>query len=332
MRSSDEAAVVVFDRQHGLITRAQALYEIEMTESAVDRRLRSGEWIKLEPGVYRHVHRPATWESRMLAACLGLDAVASHRSAARLWELEGVPWRGLEITMPFPRQHGRRRHDLVIHRSNQLHLAEPLERNGVRTTGIGRTLLDLAAVSSMERLEFALDDALRRELVTGDELWRTLRRHARRGRNGIQKFRLLLERRVPPTSAEGAALPDSLFNRAVARLLEQAGLGPFQVEHVVTDGLRRIARVDLAWPDEKLAIEADSIRYHFDHHTFQRDRMKRNELQLLGWDVLAFTWQDYLHRKQWIIATVRQSLRQRTRDAEASLFDAGGPDFGPEPA
>lgn len=277
MHHSDRAALAMFERQHGLITRAQAI--------------------------------------------------------ARLWNLDGIGWNRVEVTLPFPRQHGRRRHDVVIHRSNQLHLADPLDRHGIRTTGIARTLLDLAGVVSMERLDYALDDAFRRELVTGDELWRTLHRHAIRGRNGVQRFRSLLQRRVAPTDGAGSAVPDSLFNRALARMFEQAGLGPFEVEHVITDGLRRIARVDLAWPDEKLAIEADSIRHHFDHRTFQRDRTKRNELQLLGWDVLAFTWQDYVHRGAWILSTVRQALQQGSGMtgsgwAEPSESDGRGPLLG----
>ena len=51
-------------------------------------------------GVYRIPGSPQSWEEDLVALCLwgGPDAVASHRSAAALWELPGFPKGPLEIT------------------------------------------------------------------------------------------------------------------------------------------------------------------------------------------------------------------------------------------
>ncbi len=292
-----------FQRQHGLITRQQALHELELTKSAVKRRVSGGLWLPVERGVYRSVYSPETWESSVLAACLRLGAVASHRAAARLWDLDGIRWGRVEVTMPAECPDGRRRRDLILHESTQMHLIEVTPRSGIPTTDLARTLLDLCAVMSMEYVEYALDSALRQKLVTPDQLVRALIRHARRGRDGTQQYRTLLQRRLPDGS-----LPDSRFNRGIAQLVERAGLPAPELEFVVRDRGRFLARVDLAWPRHRLAIEADSIKYHFDHDTFQRDRTKRNELQLAGWNVLAFTWRDYTERPEWLVEVVRKAL------------------------
>ena len=167
----------------------------------------------------------------------------------------------------------------------------------------------------MDRVEYALDSARRRKLVTERQLVRALIRHARRGRDGIQQYRALLERRLPDGS-----VPDSRFNRGIAQLVERAGLPAPALEYVIRDRDRFIARADLAWPRHRLVVEADSIKHHFDHGTFQGDRTKRNELQLAGWSVLAFTWRDYTERPEWVVETIRAvlSLEPTTRKGRNS--------------
>lgn len=306
MGTNHDAVAELMRAQHGIVTRRQAMKKLGMSTSAVDRRLRSGEWLRVAPATFRNVHYPETWEAEVMAACLSLDAVASHRTAARLWDMEGIPWGGVEVTQSAQRPTGRERRGLVLHESTQMHLAERTLRSGVPTTGVGRTLLDAAGVVSFGQLEFALDSVLRRKRATAEQLWAVLYAHAVRGRNGIQRFRLLLQNRL----GDGAT-PDSLFNRGIARLLVDAGLRSPDLEYLVFNGDQPVARVDLAWPEAMLAIEGDSITHHFDHVSFQRDRTKRNELQVLGWQVLAFTWRDFTQRPNWLVRTVRSAFRAR---------------------
>jgi hypothetical protein len=306
MGSHDDAVVRLLRAQHGVVTRRQAMTKLGMSTSAVDRRIRSGEWLRVGPATFRNVHYPESWEAEVIAACLHLDAVASHRTAARLWDLDGIRWSGVEVTQSAKRPAGRQRPGLVLHESTQMHLAERTLRSGIPATGVGRTLLDAAGVVPFSQLEHAFDSVLRRKLATAEQLWAVLYAHAARGRNGTQRYRLLLQTRL----GDGPT-PDSLFNRGIARLLAEAGLPGAQLEYPVFNGDREVARVDLAWPEAMLAIEGDSITHHFDHVSFQRDRTKRNELQLLGWQVLAFTWQDFTRRPTWLVRTVRRALLTR---------------------
>ena len=67
-----------------------------------------------------------------------------------------------------------------------------------------------------------------------------------------------------------------------------------------------IARLDLAYPEERLGIE-----YEGDHHrsraTFQHDLRRINNLRAAGWTVLRFAARDMRDRAR-IVATVKATL------------------------
>jgi len=66
-----------------------------------------------------------------------------------------------------------------------------------------------------------------------------------------------------------------------------------------------VARVDLAYPRQRLALEYDG-----DHHrgraTFRRDVARLNELRLCGWTVLRFTSDDVLRLPTRVSSQVRR--------------------------
>ena len=71
-----------------------------MSATTLDRKLRTRRLEPMRRGVYRLAGTPASWEQRLLAACLasGPEARASFRSAAALYGLDGFPEALLEIT------------------------------------------------------------------------------------------------------------------------------------------------------------------------------------------------------------------------------------------
>ena len=79
------------------------------------------------------------------------------------------------------------------------------------------------------------------------------------------------------------------------------------------EGEREVARIDLAYPRARLAIEADSFRWHSGRETWQRDLSRQNLLVLRGWTVLRFTWDDVAHRGGHVVAEVARALEQKTR-------------------
>ncbi|MEY2431702.1 MAG: hypothetical protein QOC92_1427 [Acidimicrobiaceae bacterium] len=173
-------------------------------------------------------------------------------------------------------------------------------------TGPARTILDICwAVDDDLTALGALDEMLRRRLVTWPELWECLVLHARRGRNGVARFRRILVKRW------GKRGPRGVFVRTVHTLLTDAGLAEPIAEHPVKVGGASY-RVDLAYPEAKVAIELDDKESHLTDKAFEEDRIRENRLKLAGWLVLRYTWDRLINEPNVIVDEVREALRSRS--------------------
>lgn len=288
-------------RQYGVYTTDQALVA-GLTSSALSRREASGRLRRLEPEVYGMAGAPETWHQRLLVACLTEDAVASHRAAAALFGLDGFPPRTVEVVT---RRWKRRANPSVrVHESTDLRDVHRTERFGIPVTSIERTLIDLGAVVPRTRVEQAFDDALQRGLTTPEQVRDRFLQLARRGRRGIGVLRPLLERRLGTSGPRPGE-----FERRVYRLLCDAGVPEPVLEHIVlTPGGSFLARVDLAYPALRIAIECDSDRWHSGRQRRQADLERQNRLVLAGWTILRFTWDDLIDQPHLIVAQVRMAL------------------------
>ena len=283
--------------QYGIITRAQALAD-GMTRAQIDHCVRTGGWVREARGVYRHAATAPTPMSRLFAAGMAHDGLASHRSAAALHGIEGFKLDRVELTVP----PGKRPSiaGVKLHRSRQLSLAQPTERQGVPCTGRARTVMDLASVVTSKRLDRVIDAVLRDRLLRPSDLYGVLALHARRGRNGCAAFRSALESRLGDDP-----VPLSEWSRMVEDLLVDAGLARPCLEYrVCSADARLLAQVDLAYPARRVAIELDSVRYHLNRQSFVSDPRRRNRITLAGWTVLTFTWDDYINRPEDLCGAV----------------------------
>jgi len=299
--SPDARAAAIAARQHAVIAHHQAV-AAGLSPGAVWRRARSGLWLEAGPRVYRMAGAPRTWEGRALAAVLSAgDAVLSHRSAAHLWGLEGFgPPGRIDVTVPRPR-HPDRRPGLAVHRTRAWHLVDRRIRRLVPVTGPARTLVDLCAVADDGEAVAALDEIRRLRLASWAELWEALVRHAVRGRSGVARYRRALDRRW------GRRVPDTTFARLFMALLDEAGLPTPEAEHVVPLG-RGAARVDLAYPSRRLAVELDGKAAHHTDRAFEDDRVRDNRLRLVGWTVLRYTWHRFTTEPVAVVAELRDAL------------------------
>jgi hypothetical protein len=93
------------------------------------------------------------------------------------------------VTIPYGRKSLRR--TTICHRSRDLELAEPVVIDGIPTTGLARTLLDVAAVEPT-RARSVMWAAMRTHDLGWDAILRTLVNHSRRGRPGLQVLRALV--------------------------------------------------------------------------------------------------------------------------------------------
>ena len=89
-----------------------------------------------------------------------------------------------------------------------------------------------------------------------------------------------------------AILPNSPLESRFFELLSSSSLPSPELQYVVMDRGTFIARLDFAWPDIRFAVEMDGYSFHSDIGSFARDRVRGNDLTLLGWKVVRGTWDD----------------------------------------
>jgi very-short-patch-repair endonuclease len=286
-------------RQHGLITVSQARM-LGFSDKMIRVRRHRGRWQALAPDVFIVNGAPVMWATEVMAAGLATGGVASHRTAAVLHEVRGFRPGPVELTVPY--RVSRRAPGAIVHRSKDLELCTPVTINGIPTASANRLVVDLGAVVSFPRYEAAVDDLLGRGLITWDDALIALNAHSRKGRNGCGPLRALLEERF------GEHLPESVLERVFLQLLRDRQLDEPVPQFIIHDHLGFVARVDFAYPDLRVAIELDSVRYHLDAATFEKDHAKRARLAAAGWTVLAFTWHMVVDHPAQVTDAVRRVL------------------------
>lgn len=221
-------------------------------------------------------------------------AVLSHEEAARHLGIELAADSGARtITVPRDRSRVWVPGWRVVRRP----VPEPLVLpNGLRVTPPWRTLADLAVLLPLDHAVAAADSALRKRLVAGADLV-PLGRARGPGASACRRVHALLD------PAAGSVL-ESLLRV----LLHEAGLPSPRTQLLVVDGRHEVARVDFAWPQHRLVVEADGYAYHRDRAQYRHDRRRMNELERLGWRVLRFSWEDVVGRPGYVVGLVRHCL------------------------
>ena len=281
--------------QYGLIGRTQLL-ELGIGDHSIEHKLASGAFSTVRPKVYRISGTPWSWHQDVMAACLwgGAGTAASHESAARLWELPGFDQARVEVTS----SRALRGDDLVAHRA-QLLDEELVTIAGIPVTSALRTLMDLGAVTDQKHVNDAVDDALRRRLVTLAELEHAVTRCGR-GKRGSRCFRAAVA-----NSDTRVLATESVFEARLLRILKTGGLPLPVPQFVIKEDGRFVARVDFAYPAAKVIIEAESYRWHSSPSALRRNTERFNRLQALGWTVIRVTWAD-LKNARHLVARVRK--------------------------
>lgn len=120
------------------------------------------------------------------------------------------------------------------------------------------------------------------------------------GLRGIRSARRALELSDPRAESP----PESRLRLAFVL----AGLAPVP-QYEVRSGGRLVARVDLAFPAARVAVEYDGRVVHEREDVFRRDRRRQNDLVRAGWTVLRFAAADLRWGAAGAVAQVRAVLR-----------------------
>jgi very-short-patch-repair endonuclease len=253
---------------------------------AFDRAVATGEWHRLLRGTYAPGPDAADLRLRAAAAARLLPEHAVVADRCLLWLLgvdvlpPGPP--ALEVVVPrgavLVRRHDVRSRiaalpagDVVRLGSQELRCLRPVRA----VADLVRRLPLVEAVTVADAAWHAGwcdDDALRRELA------------AHEGLKGVVQARRVVELADPRAESP----PETRLRLA----LRDAGLAPVPQFVVVDAQGRFVARVDLALPEQRLALEHDGRAVHDRADAFVADRRRQNALVAAGWTVLRFTAAD----------------------------------------
>jgi len=250
----------------------------------IAHRLRRGQWRRIRRGVLVIGAAPSTWQQQVMAAHLaaGSDHFASDRTAARLW---GTVARSGRIQLVSEGTSPTSLPGVTTRRTGDLPAVDRAIVQGIPATSLARTLVDVSVGQDPAVVGGWVDDAMRRLGLTLVDVRRCIARLAAPGRRQPTALLAALAEIDPSFEPGQSALED----RALLAL-RRAGLPAPALQHPVRRPNGRMAYIDIAYPEVGLAIELDGWEHHGTRAAFDQDRARANDLTVLGWRVLRFTW------------------------------------------
>jgi very-short-patch-repair endonuclease len=202
----------------------------------------------------------------------GEGAALSHRSAAALWDIGGE---GGCIEISVRRRCELRRPGIRFRGRASLAPGDIVRHDSIPATSPARTLVDLATELDPLALERAVNNADKRDLVDPETLREDLGRFG--GEPGIRPLRHLLDRLF-------FRLSDSELEIYFRRIVRAAKL-PMPLTKYRVNGYE----VDFFWPDLRLVVETDGLRYHRTPSAQLRDARRDRAHVIAGMTPLRFT-------------------------------------------
>jgi len=267
--------------QHGPVAHRQLL-ALGLSHEQIAYRLRVGRLLRRHPSVYLVGHEVLTREGRWMAAVLacGDGAALSHFDAAAHHDLMATRGSRIHVTRPSTSGRAPDPRRIALHRVGTLRTWERTTVDGIPTTTVARTLLDLARRVHPTTLEDVIQRAIRLHRFDLVEVRRCLQEHPRQP--GAPKLRRLLEALA---ERDAAHLRSDLERRFLA-LCDDHGL-PRPAANARIEGFE----VDFLWPTRKVVAELDGYAHHASRTAFERDRERDQRLAVAGYTVVRVTHQ-----------------------------------------
>jgi very-short-patch-repair endonuclease len=245
-------------------------------------RCEAGWLIRRHTGVFAVGHVPAGCESAWHAGVLALGdgAVLSHTAAAALW---GMVRSGVVTEVTVPTTAGRPKRDGILVHRQRLPGSHVTTHRGIPVTTPIRTLLDLAAVASLNALFRAFEQAQVRLHMPPAPLAAEV--IARPRSRGNAKLRQVLAGSVDPAAVR------SVLELRFLRMCAAHGIPRPQVNVRIGPWTP-----DFLWPDRGLVVETDGYDFHRTAAARRRDARKDEAMRGLGLTVVRLTWADVTAR------------------------------------
>lgn len=295
-----QAVFALAQRQYGLVERGQ-FEGAGVSVAALNRRAAREGWERIHPGVLALPGSVDTPERRIMAAVLASpsDAWAARWSALYLWGATDRLRVPVTVVVPHAKRAARLRPVKVL-RSRTLRDSDFAVRHGIPLTTPERTLADLAAITTRAELRNVAIDLRQRGMLQVPVLWELYERTwPVRGHEHMKRVLLDL----------GGERVDSGLEFRMRGLCRRAGLPePFPEPYPVRSGDRLVARIDIAWPEQRVGVECDGFRFHSQRAQLDRDTARQNLLVGLGWKLVRVTWRQIEEEPEQVIQVIHSLL------------------------
>jgi hypothetical protein len=272
-------------RQSGAFAFAQAL-KVGYPRATISRRLASGAWARLHPGVYAVAATPVTRELELWAALLaaGPQAVLSHESALLVHGAEDLPPTPITLTNPHGLHH--RLDGVIVHQIDDLAPRHRKMVEGMPISKPARSVVEVAATCGVATVGRVADDLVRAGRTSYAAIATVLADVARPGKPGVETVAAVLDARTG-----GYVPPASELERLLFATLEAGGL-PAPVRQARLPGRGPVSGlVDGAYLDARIVLEADGRRWHTRMDAARRDRERDAQVVRAGWVPLRFLYE-----------------------------------------
>lgn len=298
--------------QDGVVARRELL-TAGISRARIDHHLARENLVSVYRAVYAIGHSRLAPIGRFRAAILlvGGEVCLSHLSAAQVHGLVDVgPFTGpgiIHVTRRGGGRHGirpslaRDQPPACVHRVKALRVDDVCRRRGLAVTTVERTLIDLAPRLPFTRLESTVLKAQRLNLLDVVALAQRLS-DGMRGHKGIDSLRRLIER-ATPDKAKTLSDPEAWL----LDLFRKHGL-PRPLVNESVEGFK----VDFYWPEAGLIVEFDGHSFHSSREALRRDKRRDRILQLAGYRVLRYTYEDLTTTPERLVAEIAAALNQRS--------------------
>lgn len=261
----------------------------------------SGIAERVHPDTYRMTVVVRSSKQALRAALMwgGDWAVAAGRSAAEIYELDGVKAPSPEIVLP--RDVRFRCSGVVVHRSDDRDALMVRRLSGIAVTGIEPTLVSLACTLDAGAFEVACEDARRRRLTSVAALRAYCDRFGAPGRSGVAKLRRLLDQLDPRQPTR------STLEVRTRRLLVAHGIRDF-VREFPLKWNGRTYWFDFGFERSRTILETNGRRWHDDPSDYERDNEKWSVPGRHGYRIVFATWDKVTRQPEQLISELRAAM------------------------
>ncbi len=288
--------------QHGAFTKKQAR-DAGLTDAQLRSRVQSGSLDRQGVRTFRSPLTPLTFVGDLTALVLdiGEPCWVSGPTAAALWGFDGCKLsRPFHVTLPRERQ--VRRLGAVVHTTDLMPLLDCARFDGLPVMSATRTIVDLARSEPNDRLTTALDSALRDGLTSEVFLHSRIADLRGSGRYGIPRLLDVID------GAELGRGGQSWLERRFLELIGKAQLPRPRTQQVLARTRDRTVRVDCHFVQVPLVVELLGYRWHRTKEQMARDAQRLNALQLAGYVVLQFTYEQLALEPHHVVSEVVAAL------------------------